>query len=177
MIRRPKRLASTTLGRFEVFDVSRHELELGPGRSRSVFTLELPDWVSIVAVAEDDRFVLVRQHRHGVDAEMLETAGGILDPGEEPAAAALRELAEETGFVAAVAEPLGWVHPNPALQGNRCHLFLARGARDTGALALDEHEETEPVLLARAEVRAAMADGRISHALPLVALHRAFERL
>jgi 8-oxo-dGTP pyrophosphatase MutT (NUDIX family) len=170
-------LKTEIAGDFEVFEVMRHEVTTPRGLVRRCFTLEMRDWVTVVAVTEARRFVLVRQHRHGVDAETLETAGGIVDPGEDPAAAALRELHEETGYVAETAEPLGWVHPNPALQANRCHMFLARGARDTGALACDEHEITAPVILDEAELSAAMIDGQITHALVLVALHRALGSL
>lgn len=168
---------SEIAGHFDFFEVLRHEVTSTHGSAHHCFTLEMPDWVTVVAVTDARSFVLVRQHRHGVDAETLETAGGIIDPGEDPAAAALRELREETGYVAEIAEPLGWVHPNPAIQANRCHMFLARGARDTGALACDEHEITVPVLLDEAGLAAAMTDGQITHALVLVALHRALAGL
>jgi 8-oxo-dGTP pyrophosphatase MutT (NUDIX family) len=152
--------------------VHRHAVVAGTAEYTS-FTLELRDWVSVAAVTVDGAFVLVRQHRHGVDAVTLETAGGLIDAGEEPAVAALRELREETGYVAEDVESLGWVHPNPAIQGNRCHLYLARGAREIGVPEGDEHESTEAVLMDAAELSAALQDGRISHALAVVTLLRA----
>ncbi|WP_245678014.1 NUDIX hydrolase [Chondromyces crocatus] len=141
--------------------------------AHTAFTMVLADWVAVAATTEDGQILLVRQHRHGVDAVTLEVAGGCIDPGEEPEVAALRELREETGYAAEVVESLGWVHPNPAIQGNRCFLYLARGAKHVGPPAGDEHESVEPVLLAPEEIPAATRDGRISHVLAVIALDRA----
>ncbi|WP_437776503.1 NUDIX hydrolase [Sorangium sp. So ce1097] len=168
----PRRHASAVAGSFGPLAVHRHEV-VSPGASYTAFTLELPDWISVAAITDAGEFVLVRQHRHGVDAVTIETAGGIVDPGEEPAAAAPRELLEETGYAAASIEPLGWVHPNPALQGNRCFLYLARGARWVGEPMGDEHESTEAVVMSADEVTTAMQDGRISHVIAVVTLLRA----
>ena len=171
----PRRSASTLAGRFGPLAVDQHEVVSGDAQ-HTCYTLQLPDWVAVAVVTQAGRFVLVRQHRHGVDAVTLETPGGIIDPGEEPEVAALRELREETGYAADAVEPLGWVHPNPAMQGNRCHLYLARGAREVGAPAGDEHESTEAVLMEADEVAAAVRDGRITYVLAIVALERALAR-
>lgn len=173
----PRRKRSEVVGDFGKIRVERHELEGEPEGALPWFTLGLSDWIVIAATTHDGRFVLVRQHRQGVNDLTVETAGGILDPGEAPADAALRELREETGWQAERAEPLGWVHPNPALQANRCHLFLARGATPVPGWSADAAEITEPVLLTEAEVRRALANGGITHALAVVALERALARL
>lgn len=143
------------------------------GRTSPITLLRMPDWVQVVAIDAAGRFVLVRQLRFGIAAETLEPAGGVVDAGEDPAAAGLRELREETGFIGQVAEPLGWVHPNPVLQDNRCFFFLARGVTPGGLRDGDPEEIVAPVVMARAEVEAALADGRVSHALSVVALTRA----
>ncbi|AUX46173.1 DNA mismatch repair protein MutT [Sorangium cellulosum] len=168
----PRRRASAMAGSFGPLAVHRHDV-VAADVSYPCFTLELADWISVAAITDAGEFVLVRQYRHGVDAVTIETAGGIIDPGEEPARAALRELQEETGYAAASLEPLGWVHPNTALQANRCHLYLARGARLVGEPDGDEHESTEAVVMTASEVTAAMQDGRISHSLSVVTLLRA----
>ncbi|PCC75417.1 NUDIX domain-containing protein [Nannocystis exedens] len=163
------------LRRSEVFDagffrVERVSLE---GRASPVTLLRMPDWVMAVAVNPAGRFVLVRQHRFGIAAETVEPAGGLVDAGEAPAAAALRELGEETGYAGATAEPLGFTHPNPVLQDNRCHFFLVREAVQVGAPHADAEEVVAPVVMGRAEVEAALAEGRIAHALAELALRRA----
>jgi len=154
-------------------ELVRHEIALADGGSREVVTLTMPDWVACTARTDDGRFVLVRQHRHGIDAPTLEPAGGLIDPGESPEVAALRELFEETGYAATTIEPLGWVHPNPVLQANRCHMFLAHGASKQAEPQVSELEATEVVLVDRDRLRAALEDGTITHALAVLALGRA----
>ena len=141
------------------------------------YTLRLVNWASVVAITDEGQVVLVRQHRYGIDAVTIEVAGGLIDPGEEPAVAAARELLEETGYAAGPLEPLGVVHPNPALQGNTYHMFLTRQARKTAEIAGDPHESVEAVVMSRGDVLLALEDGRISHALSVLALERAFARV
>jgi 8-oxo-dGTP pyrophosphatase MutT (NUDIX family) len=93
-----------------------------------------------------------------------------MERGEEPVAAALRELREETGCTGTRARVLGSVHPNPAIQNNRCHLVLVEEARRTVELEWDHDEEIETVLLPVDEVYALARSGGITHALVLDAL-------
>ena len=58
-----------------------------------------------------------------------------------PALAARRELSEETGYDTETIIELGQVAPNPALQNNRCHSFLALGVRPLGVQELDDAED------------------------------------
>ena len=171
-----QRLSSAIIGRHGIFDIVRHEIE-GTDGPRVYFTLLMPDWVSIAAVTTDGNIVLVQQYRHGINEVTLETAGGIVDEGETPELAARRELREETGYASKEFESLGWVHPNPAVQNNRCHLFLARRAETAGAPAPDEDEHIEPLVLPVSDVRKALDEGAVGHALAVVTLERALRRL
>jgi 8-oxo-dGTP pyrophosphatase MutT (NUDIX family) len=171
----PKKTSVTEVGHFGWLRVDRVALD-SDGRAHEAHVLRTCDWVTTVAITADDRFVLVRQHRYGIDALTLEPAGGIIDPGEAPEEAAVRELREETGYAGEAVESLGLVYPNAAMQDNRCWFFLVRGARVVGDLACDENESVEPLTMSRAEVVAALESGEISHALAVVALMRALAR-
>ena len=60
------------------------------------YILEYPDWINVIAITEDGKFVLERQYRHGTQTVEYEICAGVIEKGEEPLAAAQRELFEET---------------------------------------------------------------------------------
>lgn len=141
------------------------------GKHHPRVILEAPDWVNIIPVTRSGEVVLIRQFRFGVWQDSLEIPGGMVDPGEDPQAAAVRELEEETGYVPAQVIPLGWVHPNPALQSNRCHSFLALDCEQRHEGALDEGEDITVELHPRAGVPQLILSGKISHSLVVAAFY------
>ncbi len=82
----------------------------------------------------------------------------------------MRELTEETGYVAQSIELLSIVEPNPALQGNKCFTYLARGASLTGQTAFDDLEDLEVALVKRADLPRLLDSAEITHALVISAL-------
>jgi 8-oxo-dGTP pyrophosphatase MutT (NUDIX family) len=161
------------VGRHRVFDVIHQDVTDAGGRPlRDVFTFACPDWCNVVAVTPAREIVCIWQHRFGTDRLELEIPGGVLEPGEPPALAAARELREETGYEAERIEPLGLAAPNPALQGNTCHFFVASGARPTAETQFDEHEDIEVALVPEAHVAELIDRGEIRHSLAIVALER-----
>ncbi len=163
---------SERLADCRVFAVERRRMRRGDGRADDFFVIRSPDWVNVVALTGEDERVLVEQWRHGVEKVTLEIPGGMVDPGESPYRAAVRELREETGYTAREWYGLGWVEPNPAIQTNRCHTFLARGAEPAGRPSFDRNERCRLVLRPFSEAGRLVAEGIIDHALVVVALHR-----
>jgi ADP-ribose pyrophosphatase len=145
------------------------------GSTKQFSLIEAVDWVNVIAVTAAREVVLIRQYRPGLDEVCLEIPGGMVDDGEAPLVAAQRELVEETGYTAATWQPLGVVAPNPAIQNNRLHSFLATGARPTQPQRLDGSEVIDVETAPLAEVTAMLRDGRIDHALVVAAFgHLAF---
>ena len=141
------------------------------GRSATYQVLRMPDWANVVAVTPDDEVVLVTQYRHGTDRLTLEIPGGVLEPGEDPALGAARELLEETGFSGGEPVMIGTVHPNPALQDNACTTWLIEGARRTAEPQPDEGEDLQVVLVPSMDIPALLREGRITHSLVVAAFH------
>lgn len=155
-----------------VFSVSRSWVRVPrTAETHPFYRIDADPWVNVVPLTADGEVVMVRQFRHGLQAFTLEIPGGIVDPGEEPAAAAARELLEETGYQAGSVRPLGALNPNPALFGNRVHTFLAEGCTQVGEVTNPGLEETAVECVPAGEISARVRAGEIDHALVIAALH------
>ncbi len=153
-----------------IFDLHHHRRHHHQRGQHDFYVLEAPDWVNIIPLTETEEVVMVRQFRHGTESFTLEIPGGMVDPEDaDPAAAARREMREESGYDSEDIIALGKVHPNPAIQGNYCHTFLARGVQAGPKIELDTTEETEVVLVPLASIKHLIAGGEISHALVIAA--------
>lgn len=126
--------------------------------------------MQVIALTPDGRLVLVNQFRFGTDTFSLELPGGVIEAGEDPVTAGVRELREETGFEGASARLLASIHPNAAIQNNRCHLVFVEGAILRGDADLDEDEEIEVTATPVDEVLALARAGRVTHCITLAAL-------
>ena len=132
---------------------------------RAFHRIQSVDWAQIVPITADGQVVLVRQYRHGDQRVTIEIPGGLVDPGEAPATAALRECLEETGYRARAALPLGVIAPNPALFGNRLHSYYAVDVEPERAVQNTGTEVTEVVLVPVTDLEELLLAGEIDHAL------------
>lgn len=169
--KRWKKLDARMVAHTRIFDVQSVEF-LHPARPKpqDFFVINAPDWVNVIALTPDGHLVLVRQFRYGIDDFSVEIPGGVMDPGEDAITTAMRELREETGYVGSSARLLGSIHPNPAIQNNRCHLVLVEDARPEDKLDWDPDEELEIMTRPVDEVYSLAHAGGITHAMVLDAL-------
>ena len=104
------------------------------------FVLDPADWITVLALDEQGRAIVVEEYRHGARVVDIGLVGGGVDAGEDPKDAALRELREETGYAAAEIIDLGSTWANWGNHTNRSHHFLARGCRRVAEQTLDDTE-------------------------------------
>ena len=166
-----EKLSDTTVAQTRVLDLHRTRFR-HPVRAveRDFVVIRPPDWVNVLALTPDGRLVLVKQFRFGIDEFSLEIPGGMIETGEDPVVAGVRELREETGFAGKSARLLGSVHPNPAIQSNRCFFVLVEQAVAASELEWDADEEIEITSQPVDEVLALARSGGITHGLVLDAL-------
>lgn len=135
-------------------------IELPDGRRiDDYYQFDMPSFACIFAETEDGRVIVFRQYRHGLRGLCHVFPGGHLEPGEEPLAAAQRELREETGYEAVEWLDLGGYLVNSNQGGAVSHMFHATGCRPVVAATADDLEESDMLLLSRAELAGLAARG------------------
>lgn len=142
--------------------VEQHTVELPNGQLIPDWSwIITPDYINVVALTENGRFICFRQVKYGIEGIALSVIGGYVNEGEEPLAAAQRELLEETGYEAPNWLSLGsyLVDPNRGIATG--HLFLARQARYVMPRVADDLEEQELLLLTKPELETALERGEI----------------
>jgi ADP-ribose pyrophosphatase len=147
--------------------------EIEPGKVVEPFyVVHEKEWVHVYAMNEQSEILTVRQYRYAADAICTELPGGVVDPGEEPQAAAMRELVEETGHTAECWSYVGKLFANPARQTNSIHIYLAERLKLTTEQDLDESENISWMFQTAAAVEEAIEQGEFSQALHVASLYR-----
>lgn len=122
-----KRLKRKVLYSGKVFDLIVDEVEYPSGRRGVREIAHHPGGAVVVPVLEDGQVMLVRQLRYPFGVHVLELPAGKLGPGENPEAAARRELEEETGWVADHLTKLTSIYTTPGFCDEELHIYLGTG--------------------------------------------------
>lgn len=153
----------------------RDKIELPDGRIIPEFyVLEYPEWVNVIAITTDGKFVMERQYRYAADSTNYEIPCGVMEQGETPLEAAMRELKEETGYGGGQWRELMCISANPTSMTNMTHCFVATGVQKVSDQHLDATEELEVHLLSRDEVLTLLQNNEIIQSLMIAPLLRFF---
>lgn len=137
-----KRLSGETVFDGKIMHVRRDVVQLSDGSEAFREVVDHSGGVCVLALDNEGKVLLVSQFRYPHEKILREIPAGKLEPGEDPAQAARRELKEETGAVAGKWESLGEIYPTPAYCGEIIRMYLAQDLT-FGETALDEGEFLE----------------------------------
>ena len=166
-------LTETMLSREDKFQgriVSVHvdQVRLPNGNTAPREVVDHAGGVSVLALDENNNVLTVTQYRYVFGRNLLELPAGKLDPNEDPAVGALRELKEETGAEPGEFISLGQVLPSPGCFGEVLYLYLARNVK-IGEQHLDEDEFLNVEVMSFDQLLAQVMDGTIEDAKTVAA--------
>lgn len=122
-----------------------------------------------VLYVREGKVLLVRQFRYPYMEETLEIPAGKLNPGEDPAQTAARELAEETGWQPASVEHMFTIYPTPGYSAEKIYIYRAHGVRE-GQVHPDEDEFVTAAFYPIDEVLSMIEKGEIKDAKTIIAV-------
>ena len=142
------------------------------------YIYEFPDWVTAVALTEDNKVVLVRQYRHAAGEVCIELPGGCVDETDNNLETAIaRELLEETGYSFSSYNYLGKISSNPSTNNNWMHMFLAKGGKKVSEQNLDGNEEIIVELYSLEEVKSMLQERKIIQSMHVTCIMYALEKI
>jgi ADP-ribose pyrophosphatase len=124
-----KRLSREVLFRGRIIDLLVDQVEYPSGKRTVREVARHPGGAAALPVFDDGTILLVSQLRYPLEKHIAELPAGKLSPGEDPLAAAARELEEETGYLAGTLEKLTAIHTSPGFCDELLHIFLATDLR------------------------------------------------
>jgi ADP-ribose pyrophosphatase len=145
---------------------------LPSGKKIDFTKILLQDFVSVLAITDDDKIIMIEILRYPRNCESLEIPSGHIEKGETPKESAVRELVEETGYQAEQIKQLFSFNPL-SRSTQEAYIFLAKKLKK-GIQMLDDNEQIDVKLVPVSEIEKMLSEGKITHAPTLIALQRYF---
>lgn len=158
-----KLLKTETIYDGKIFDVQQRTIELPDGRRTVYDIVKNPNACAVVAMDDDDKVIMVRQFRQSAGKVLLEIPAGKIDEGEDPDTCAVRELQEETGYLANTIEKLFGIRVSPGFSTEIIHIYKATGLTP-GDTNFDEDEFIETIKVPIKELYNMIKKGEIDDA-------------
>jgi ADP-ribose pyrophosphatase len=170
-----KTLSSEMIYTGAILNLRKDKVTVKGGRTSHREIVEHGGGVVILGVTREGRIPMIRQYRKAAGQIMFELPAGKLEPGEDPAEAALREFREETGYTAAHIKKVAAFYPTVGYSTEILHVFFAEELT-AGDTDFDENESIEieeylPETLYELIDAGDMADGKTLIALLLFRNH------
>ena len=159
-----------------ILDVHVDTVSLPDGKTATREVADHPGGVAIVAIDNEGNVLTVKQYRYAFSRVLEEIPAGKLEKGEDPYTAAVRELKEETGAVAARFTSLGSIIPSPGCYGETLYLYLAEDLQ-FGEMEPDEDEFLSLCRTPFADMVARIMAGELDDAKTVVGILKAKELL
>jgi len=163
-----KTLSTTKIYDGRIIKVRNDEVLLDTGNVSQREICEHPGAVAVAAVTDDKKLVLIRQFRKPTEKVLIEIPAGLFNKGEKLEEAALRELKEETGFVAKKISHTLSIYTSPGYSTELLHIFIASNLIK-GAQACEDDENIDVFTLSFDEVFEKIKNGEISDGKTIVA--------
>lgn len=169
-----KTLNSQTVFEGRVMTVIKDEIELSDGK-KSFREVVLHNGGVVILAKKGDKILLVKQYRYPIKQTVLELPAGKLELGEDPAAAAVRELEEETGYRAKSWQKLGYINTTPGICSERLYLYFANDLEFVG-----EHPDDGEIIKCAeykiTDVEKMICDGTINDSKTICAIYRGIQK-
>lgn len=154
----------------KIVNLRQDDAVLPDGKPCKREVIEHPGGASVLYV-EDGKVLLVKQFRYCYGEETYEIPAGKLNPGEDPAATAARELEEEAGIIADGLTHLYTIYPTPGYTNEKIYIYRAFSVRE-GKVHLDEGEFLNSFYIPVSEALDMISDGRIKDSKTIIAIQR-----
>ncbi|GBF12539.1 MAG: NUDIX hydrolase [Tepidibacillus sp.] len=165
-----KTISSEKIYQGKIIQVKVDTVLLPNGKEAKRELVNHPGAIAVLALTPEDKIILVRQYRKPLEKTILEIPAGKLEKGENPLDCAIRELKEETGYIASNMTQITKFYTSPGFADEIIYLYKANSL-EQGEAKPDEDEFIETVELSLDEALERIKTGEVIDAKTIMAIY------